>query len=1030
LPLQVKRVMPYCILLQPVISSPKNSMLRFLTLFFTLGFLTPYAVYAQCTANITHNGASATTLSFCDDDGAQTLDANHGSLSGAAVFTWRDLGTNTVVGNAATYSAFNPSSTAQYEVEINDAGNTCRDTVSVTFHPSLNAEINFSGASPDSIRRCVSDGSFTLTANTAGHPAGTSYAWLLGGSTLSTTASASITPLAGLNDYILRVRSPQSCDSYDTLEVQMDDVAFALPADTTLCMGTTFSHRIDSTLYDTVVWQDGSTDFWYSSTTVDGTVWAEVTLNGCTRRDTMLVARISCACDQSTTGTEFWLSFMEFHSPTNKQFSVTATSDVATNGRIYIGGSAVPAYTFAVPAGGSSTTQLTVATVEPLGSEVVDTKGIRIETDDPVNLYALAYHQFSSDATLVYPTSTLDDDYYVVCYTPNSTQTGNQRRNSQLVVAATQDNTVVTITPSVITTGLRPAGVPFNVTLNAGEVYQVQSANMTGNAFSAPTVPAGQGDLTGSRVQSDKPVAVFGGNYRTIIPNIATCCWDNLYQQIPPNSSLGTEYITIPFLTRSWDIFRIVAPEDNTQVTIDGAPIPIMNAGDFYEFDTQGNNNPRLIQSDKAVSVTQYSTSGQNDLPNPAPADPFMITLSPTVQMIDDITFEAFNSTVISSYYLNVLTKTANVPNVILDGNPVGGSFSPVAGTQYSYAQIPITQGTHNINSGGANFGFLAYIYGYGNAESYGYSAGTNLQTVLDIGPPGKGGDTTLCAGSSLLLQADAFGFYEWSTGETTQDITVSEPGVYWVRGVDDVGCEKIDSVNVIFYEPENEILHLGVPEDTIRYCDNDGPQWLVGTHPTHIRNNTDTLNVTYNWTELGGASLGSNDSLEVANFSDTVTYVLEVTDTTFMSLNCQSWDTITVIFFPTPQIQVNNNFLSDTVRYCNQESPQIISAGFNPNNFQIQYTWTDLSNGNVLSNTQDLTVSGFSDTSAYEVEIFDPNLALPCGTKDTVYVVFNPHPDFEIRHHEGDSVASGFNQVSTLTFCVSDGDQTLNGRE
>ena len=42
------------------------------------------------------------------------------------------------------------------------------------------------------------------------------------------------------------------------------------------------------------------------------------------------------------------------------------------------------------------------------------------------------------------------------------------------------------------------------------------------------------------------------------------------------------------------------------------------------------------------------------------------------------------------------------------------------------------------------------------------------------------GNDTIICYAENLLLTAQLNGLYEWSTGETTQSILVTNGGVYW----------------------------------------------------------------------------------------------------------------------------------------------------------------------------------------------------------------------------------------------------------
>jgi hypothetical protein len=64
----------------------------------------------------------------------------------------------------------------------------------------------------------------------------------------------------------------------------------------------------------------------------------------------------------------------------------------------------------------------------------------------------------------------------------------------------------------------------------------------------------------------------------------------------------------------------------------------------------------------------------------------------------------------------------------------------------------------------------------------------------VDLGP-----DTTICFPSeSIVLQGGAgFSAYAWSTGETSEDITVSDSGVYSVTVTDQLGCQASDEVIV-----------------------------------------------------------------------------------------------------------------------------------------------------------------------------------------------------------------------------------------
>ncbi|MEQ1796723.1 MAG: gliding motility-associated C-terminal domain-containing protein [Lacibacter sp.] len=74
------------------------------------------------------------------------------------------------------------------------------------------------------------------------------------------------------------------------------------------------------------------------------------------------------------------------------------------------------------------------------------------------------------------------------------------------------------------------------------------------------------------------------------------------------------------------------------------------------------------------------------------------------------------------------------------------------------------------------------------------------------------GNDTTLCAGSSLLLKAGVSNAtYVWSTGSVTENITVTTAGSYWVK-VSNANCTVSDTIHVDFAQPP--VLQLG--KDTV----------------------------------------------------------------------------------------------------------------------------------------------------------------------------------------------------------------------
>jgi len=278
--------------------------------------------------------------------------------------------------------------------------------------------------------------------------------------------------------------------------------------------------------------------------------------------------------------------------------------------------------------------------LESNGSEKTEDKGIHLISTNPVNVYALNYRTRSSDVAVIYPKESLGKDYFAMCYTPNPT--GGKETNSEFLIVATEDATQVKITPSVKTHLDKPAKSEFSIMLNKGESYQVQSMN---------TNVSGQGDLTGSFVSSNKPISFFSGSKATGIPS--TGSYDHLYEQIPPTSTWGKEFYVVPLMLRIKDTYRVLAAEDGTIVKIEGTnTTKTLGKGEFYEFELA--NACRII-SNRKILLAQFCQSQAADESNGV-GDPFMIIISPVVQQINDVTFVAYESSLIKDkFYVNII---------------------------------------------------------------------------------------------------------------------------------------------------------------------------------------------------------------------------------------------------------------------------------------------------------------------------------------------------------------------------------------
>jgi hypothetical protein len=71
-------------------------------------------------------------------------------------------------------------------------------------------------------------------------------------------------------------------------------------------------------------------------------------------------------------------------------------------------------------------------------------------------------------------------------------------------------------------------------------------------------------------------------------------------------------------------------------------------------------------------------------------------------------------------------------------------------------------------------------------------------------------GDNYICDNSLAEIQIENYNpenYYEWSTGETSQSITVDKPGTYYVNAENIYGCSMIDSILVLpGYDADSKI--------------------------------------------------------------------------------------------------------------------------------------------------------------------------------------------------------------------------------
>ncbi|KAA9345809.1 LamG-like jellyroll fold domain-containing protein [Adhaeribacter soli] len=237
-------------------------------------------------------------------------------------------------------------------------------------------------------------------------------------------------------------------------------------------------------------------------------------------------------------------------------------------------------------------------------------------------------------------------------------------------------------------------------------------------------------------------------------------------------------------------------------------------------------------------------------------------------------------------------------------------------------------------------------------------------------------GNQSVCAGSPVTLTASPSATYLWNTGQTTQSITVTNPGTYSVRVTNVPGCSSTDSV--VFTPRPVPIANAG-PDVAI--C--AGGNIQLGASPTP--------GYSYLWSPATGLSNPNfaNPVFTESNFQSPA-YTRSYTLTTFFN-GCSTTDQVTVTVNSLP-FTAGGNWLSPVT--CSGVpltiGPQADST--------FTYSWiisspwtpaTALSNPNIPNPTISITNNtNFVETHQFSVGVTN---ASGCFRSHNVTVSVNP---------------------------------------
>ncbi len=477
-------------------------------------------------------------------------------------------------------------------------------------------------------------------------------------------------------------------------------------------------------------------------------------------------------CGQTTEGTEFWVTFMDNFSmpPSDSILTLKLIASSRRDATITVANPQT-GYNKNFSVKANEVAEFVVPHEEgyTFYSGSAQKRGLRVTSTTPVSLYASNFYEYTYDATIVLPIMALGTDYVTQIYE-------NNLMAKELAVVATQNNTTVTITPHARTSDGKVKNVPFSLTLNAGETYLLLSTDEGS-------------DFSGTRVQSNSPVAVYSGHQCINVPTGNKWC-DHIVEQQLPTLFWGKQFALTKTKGQNGDMVMITARDDNTEVLVNGTKQTTLQAMQSYEF--RLTDNSAFVETSGPAACYLYLEGAQR---NNMTGDPASVHISPVEQKVKQITFATFQTSVSKTHYVNVVTTVSGASGMMLDGKSVADKFSPLTGNKsLRFAQIRIPHGTHTLQT--TKDGFTGHVYGVGYCESYAYTMGSATRElngmILVDGQPHNGDDEEeRCYKKPVTFspQSDVeFNRIEWDFGDgqksnqQTVTHTYASPGTYQVE--------------------------------------------------------------------------------------------------------------------------------------------------------------------------------------------------------------------------------------------------------
>jgi len=375
-----------------------------------------------------------------------------------------------------------------------------------------------------------------------------------------------------------------------------------------------------------------------------------------------------------------------------------------------------------------------------LEESVLSMQTFRLQADSPVTVHQFnplnGEKVYSNDASLLLPSHVGGLEYLVMSWPTR--KSGYTFRSTAAVVATQDGTTTIEIWPTADI--MKGEGVP-SMTAQEGHSYTISLEQ--GQVLNMQTTGLHLADLTGTRIVSDQPIAVFGGHECgnvPLTPKLVHYC-DHLEQQLFPVHAWGTTVVGDSFKARDphgmqKDTWRILAAEDGTTVTLDPPieAVPKLDRGEFYEFET---GKDFLVEASAPILLGHY-LHGAQFTGNPIACgqtgvgDPAFTLGVPVEQYLEDFIFLTPDD--FDHSYINIIYPESVPGDIVVDGATLseltagpGVETSSVGESTWLVSRLPVAPGTHTISSP-VPVGVTAY--GYDCDVSYAYPGGLSLREI------------------------------------------------------------------------------------------------------------------------------------------------------------------------------------------------------------------------------------------------------------------------------------------------------------